>query len=83
MKALLVLAVSYQVRKPTPPNVEGRIDVYRKREQEAIVVAESESAVATVISKNLTLEDGELVEVTQQRRLGGNTKDVFVQESDL
>lgn len=42
---------------------------YRKPEQTVLVVANKPEEVAQVIAGNVTLEPGEIVEVTQQRQL--------------
>jgi hypothetical protein len=74
-----IFQVMYQVCKRNDPNVAGPVYAYRKPERQAIVVVEDESAVTAVVTSNIKLADGELVDVLHSRRIGQGIKEVFVQ----
>jgi hypothetical protein len=78
-----IFQVMYQVCKRNDPNVAGPVYAYRKPERQAIVVVEDESAVTAVVTSNITLADGELVDVLQSRRLGQGIIEVFVQREPV
>lgn len=83
---LYVFSVAFQVHKPNDSPAPGApgcaVDAYRKPEEDAVVVSESDSAIPSVITENVKLETGERVDVVQIKRLAQGVKKVFVQRQE-
>ena len=74
MATTKIFRTEFQIVKPNTAPFAGKSHQYRRTPQVALVSAANPAAVQAVLNANITLADGEVIEITASKEISEGTE---------